>query len=101
MLCLVIVGCGLQRYSLSITMSTWWISFIDYVLTFERDVPEDKKWSAEDLSERQKKREMKRAEFLDNLEAIGIEHEVEQPKAVKKAFDFSYLNRQQLIVVLE
>lgn len=78
-----------QRYSLlpfydELSYNFCWISFffLDFVLTFERDVHEDKKWDEEELSERQQKREHKRADFLDNLERAGIENEVEQPKEV-------------------
>ncbi len=52
----------------------------DFVLTFEKVVKETKKLTAEELSERQLKRENKRNAFLATLEKAGIEHEIEIPK---------------------
>ena len=55
---------------------------IDFILTFEDDVKEKKKWSLEELNSRKKKREEKRQRFFENLKEKGIEYEVVEPKVI-------------------
>ena len=66
------------------TVLLYFVLFSDFVLTFEKEIKERKNRSAEEVSERQKKRENKRKSFLEALENIGIQHEIELPKVLKK-----------------
>ena len=55
---------------------------IDFILTFEDDVKEKKKWSPEERNSRKKKREEKRQLFFENLEKKGMLYEVVEPKVI-------------------
>ena len=58
-------------YNLSILCST------DFILTYQTEVKEKKKRTADDKEKTQAKREKKRKVFLENLKKQGVEHEIQ------------------------
>ena len=58
-------------YNLAILYST------DFILTYQTEVKEKKKRTADDKEKTQAKREKKRKVFLENLKKQGVEHEIQ------------------------